>query len=54
MLENREISIISYARFYEKLPESFEPTVFTVTAMKILILGSNEHKTIHIQPWQNL
>lgn len=26
----------------------------TVAAMKILILCSNEHKTIHTQPWQNL
>lgn len=34
--------------------DSFEPMLFTVAAMKILILCSNEHKTIHSQPWQNL
>lgn len=50
-----KIPIISYPRFYEKTLDSFEPkTVFTVAAMKILILCSNEHKTIHTQPWQNL
>lgn len=34
--------------------DSFEPILFTVAAMKILILCSNEHKMIHSQPWQNL
>lgn len=48
-------SIIAYPRFYGgKKLDSFEPILFTVAAMKILILCSNEHKTIHSQPWQNL
>lgn len=44
---------LSKILFGKKL-DSFEPILFTVAAMKILILCSNEHKTIHSQPWQNL
>ena len=40
--------------FMRKRLSPLSQTVFTVAAMKILILCSNEHKTIHTQPWQNL
>lgn len=54
MLENGkyQLSVIQY--FMRKWLISLSQTVFIVAAVKILILCSNEHKTIHIQPWQNL
>lgn len=50
--KNAKLSVIQ--DFMRKSLIPLNQTVFTVAAMKILILCSNEHKTIHTQPWQNL